>query len=117
LGDRHGIAYTMTSMGTLACEQGDYAAARTLHQEALAILRDLGDRWSIALSLEALAFDTANIAGPGRAARLWGAAERLREEISAPIPLSERSRYDERVVAARAAFVQLFGNDIALGRD
>jgi non-specific serine/threonine protein kinase len=41
------------------------------------------------------------------AARIWGAAEQLREEIG--LPLLDRSRYDRRVAAARAAL----GDDAA----
>ena len=42
-----------------------------------------------------------------RAACCWG-AERLREEIGAPLPPRERPSYDNQVTAARAA-----GNDDA----
>jgi hypothetical protein len=37
------------------------------------------------------------------AARVWGAAERLRGEIGAPLHDHERSRYEREVAAARAA--------------
>jgi hypothetical protein len=37
------------------------------------------------------------------AARIWGAAERLGEGIGSPLPQNDRPRYDQRVVAARAA--------------
>jgi hypothetical protein len=46
------------------------------------------------------------------AARLWGAAARLREDIGAPLPPNERPRYDRRVAAARAAL----GDDTAFAR-
>jgi hypothetical protein len=38
-----------------------------------------------------------------RAARLWGAMERLREEIGAPLAASERTGHDRRISDARAA--------------
>ena len=38
-----------------------------------------------------------------RAARIWGATERLRAEIGKPLTPSERPRYDRWVAAARIA--------------
>jgi hypothetical protein len=38
-----------------------------------------------------------------RAARLWGAAERLRAEIGVPLSPRLRPNYDRRVAAARSA--------------
>ena len=46
---------------------------------------------------------------PDLAARLWGYAEQLREEIGSPLPSNERPRYERQVSAARAAM----GNDAA----
>ena len=34
--------------------------------------------------------------------RLWGAVERLREEIGAPLPANERCEYEQQVTTARA---------------
>ena len=44
-----------------------------------------------------------------RAARLWGGAEKLREDIGAPLTLQERPRHDRQVAAARTAI----GDDAA----
>src|SRR6202047_3976940 len=41
----------MNYQGDVARDQGDSAAARTLYEEALAIFRELGDRWGIAGTL------------------------------------------------------------------
>ena len=37
------------------------------------------------------------------AARLWGCAQRLREEIGSPMSTPERTRHDRLVTAARSA--------------
>jgi predicted ATPase/DNA-binding winged helix-turn-helix (wHTH) protein len=103
LGDRMGIAISLNNLGLVARGQGEYAGAHELHGEALAIRCELGDRRGIAASLEGLANVAFALAKPYRAARCWGAAERLREEIGAPLPLSERARYDNQVAAGRAA--------------
>ena len=55
------------------------------------------------MSLEGLAYVALAQARPVQAARLWGGAERLREEIGCPLPPSERPRYDSHLAATRAA--------------
>src|SRR5262249_33704772 len=96
-------ASNLGNLGLVAVEQGDYAAARALQQESLQIRREVVDREGIARSLEGLAAAEAPRGQKIPAARLWGAAERLREEIGAPLPPNERPRYEQQVAAARAA--------------
>jgi tetratricopeptide (TPR) repeat protein len=103
LGARQSIAMTLSNLGVVAFEQGDYAAARTLQEESLAIRRELGERWGIARSLEELAHVALALALPGRAARIWGAAERLREETGSPLSPRERTHSDPQVASARSA--------------
>src|SRR5579871_6424352 len=47
LGDKNGIADSLSNLGEMAKEQGDYAAARALYEESLAIRRELGDKYGI----------------------------------------------------------------------
>jgi non-specific serine/threonine protein kinase len=47
-------AYVLNAAGVLSYDQGDYSAATTLHEESLAIRRELGDRSGIAGSLNNL---------------------------------------------------------------
>jgi predicted ATPase/DNA-binding SARP family transcriptional activator/uncharacterized protein HemY len=47
-------AKVLNGLGTLTYSQGDYAAARTWHEESLSIRRELGDRQGIAASLNNL---------------------------------------------------------------
>jgi len=103
LGNRQAMASPLSNLGLVAYHQGDYVGACALYQESLVIFWDLRDRWGIALSLEGLAYIALARGGPVQAARLWGAAKRLREEIGCPLPPSERSRYDAQVAATRAA--------------
>jgi hypothetical protein len=90
----------------VAREQGDYALATTLHEESLAMRRELGDTRGIAYCLEGLA-SAARAAGRTRetlerAAHFFGAAA-LRMAIGAPLALSERAAYDRTVATARTA--------------
>ena len=56
----------------------------------------------MAASIEGLAGLAAAQGQAGRAARLFGAAEALRESVSNRIPPSERAEYDHNIAAARA---------------
>jgi len=51
LGDKQGSAYSLHYMGSLARARGDYAVARAMDEESLAIRRGLGNPWGIAESL------------------------------------------------------------------
>ena len=103
LGELGGISNVLTNLGAVACEQGDYPAGRKLFEEGLVIRRELGDRLGIATSLDGFAVVIAALGKSLRAARLWGAAERLRQEVGSPMMPSEWHRRDRRVAAARVA--------------
>ena len=47
-------AKALNGAGALAYSQGDYASARSLHEESLSIRRELGDRQGVASSLNSL---------------------------------------------------------------
>ena len=68
--------------------QGGWRAASSLYEESLAIRRQLGNRQSIAECLEGLAAVYSGQEQPERAARLFGAAEAIRDAmISSPLPV------------------------------
>jgi non-specific serine/threonine protein kinase len=102
LGDRPGIATSLCDLGRVAREQKDLLGARRLLNESLTIRWELGDRPGIADSLEGLACVASAAGGPGRAARIWGMAERLRDEIGSALPPRERPRHALWVATARA---------------
>ena len=47
-GDRRGMALAYDHLGLVAHEQGEYAEAQRLQQEALALYKDIGFRWGTA---------------------------------------------------------------------
>ncbi len=102
IGHRQGTAQSLTLLGRVAASQGDYAAAHTLFEESFEVTKKLGDKLYLASNLEGLAVVAVAQGEPLRAARLWGAAEALREVIGAPIPPVERVDYDHSVATARA---------------
>ena len=64
---------------------------------------ELADRNGIAQGLECLAKVAVGTDVPGRAARLWGTAERVREEIGQPMLMNHQPSYNRAVAAARTA--------------
>jgi predicted ATPase/class 3 adenylate cyclase len=103
IGDLWGTAISLSNLGSVAYDSADYAAARALQEESLVIRRELGDRRGIAESLEGMAGVMSACTRPGEASRIWGATERLREEIGAPLSPTERADHDLQVSAARVA--------------
>ncbi len=100
VGDRRYIAISLDSQGRLARAQGDGAQAASLFKQSLTLRKKMGDKQGLAEALEALA--SVATGRPEKAARLFGAAESLREAISAPIPPVERADFDHAFAAVRA---------------
>jgi tetratricopeptide (TPR) repeat protein len=69
----------LDNLGWAALMRGDQQQSRSLHEESLELSRELGDKLIAAESLEGLACSAAR--GEERAARLFGAAETLREAV------------------------------------
>jgi ATP/maltotriose-dependent transcriptional regulator MalT len=83
---------------------GDAASARHLYQESLTLLFECKVyKEDIAASLEGLAALEEGQGKPGQAARLWGAAETLREAIGAPMHPVSRASYEHALAHARTA--------------
>ncbi len=108
LGNRQGIGYTSTTFGWYSLSQGDYVAARAHYEKGLAIMIELDDKWFVAVSLEGLAIAAveqssteASLAGALWAARLWGAAQALREAIGVPLRSFERAINEWGIAAIR----------------
>jgi len=100
---RNGMADSLYNLGNVTYEQGDYQAAHKVFAEGLTIRRERDDRRGMVSSLAGLAAVIAALGSSLHAARIWGAAERLHEEIGTPLPTNERPRYDRRVAGVRAA--------------
>lgn len=116
-GYREGVAWSLNQLGVAAHRWGDPELAGKLLRESLKVHRDLGDRWRVASVLEGLAETACSLGRFERAARLFGAAEALREGISAPVPPCERSDHDRGLSAARAGLGEAdFAKALAWGQ-
>lgn len=102
LGDREGIASVLQSQAYLEYRRESYGAARALYAACLAIRRELGDKGNAARCLEGLAVVAAAAGESDRAARLFGAAEALREAIALPLRPIDRVDYDRGLAVLRA---------------
>jgi tetratricopeptide (TPR) repeat protein len=99
-GPSHGAGY-LVSLGDVAVEQGDRAAARRWYEEALALYDDLDEQERIPRILESLAILAALADDSTRALRLAGAASALRESLGvAPTP-AQQARIDGALGAVR----------------
>jgi DNA-binding CsgD family transcriptional regulator len=82
--------------------QGDTDAARLQYQESLTLLFEFNtSKENVAASLEGRAILEAAQGAPSLAARLWGAAEVLREAIGAHIYPVYRASYEQARAQAR----------------
>ena len=104
LEDARGISRCLISFGMVSLMGRHYDQTESVARKGLESVRELGDRpgTSFALLVEAALAGVRN--EPARAAKLWGAAEALREAIGLSMGHQDRVDYDYagRVAAARA---------------
>lgn len=115
-GDRTGISFLLVSRGELAAEQGDHVDAARHLGESLRIYREAGNVYSVAVCMHRLALLEEARGGFEAAARLFGAAERLRESIHSPLQPTEQALYEAAVARARATLGETFDAAWAGGR-
>jgi predicted ATPase/DNA-binding CsgD family transcriptional regulator len=95
--------YPDLSLARLSVLQGDVALARRQYRETLTQLIKFNIyQHYIAAGLEDLAALESVQGMPEQAARLWGAAEALREAIGAPMHPVDYIRYEQALTLARA---------------
>jgi predicted ATPase/DNA-binding SARP family transcriptional activator len=88
-------SYALIDLGLAALGQGDQERATRVLKEAVALTSQSGGRQNVPTSLAAMAMLAASQERARRTARLWGAAQSLREAITRPV------RHDERLVYGR----------------
>ncbi|HSH80075.1 MAG TPA: tetratricopeptide repeat protein, partial [Herpetosiphonaceae bacterium] len=104
------LVSTLETLGLMLIERAEHARARTLLTEALHLAQQYGDKSVLMWGLEGLACLAAPegtirgepVAGAQRAARIFGAAEALRETQGELLSPDERSVYERHVAFARA---------------
>jgi non-specific serine/threonine protein kinase len=105
-------------LGGIAREQGDGARARARLTEALDIIRHIGAKWETTVCLEEMGKVAAAENQPERAARLWGAAEKLRGGIHSSLTPVVRAALEKAIASARMAMgEEAFAAAWATGRE
>ncbi len=114
---RYGTTVSLYAFAQVVGASGDDARSQSLYEEGLAVARKEGNSETVAFGLEGLARVVAVQGEVSWAARLWGAAETLRETSGAPIAPRERPAYESSVTAARTQLgEQRFATAWAEGR-
>lgn len=101
-----GMAYAFMNLGITAILRKQPAAAAPHLTRALFIFNELGEKLGLTYTLEALAQQAAWQEQLQRAAYLWGAAEKLREILQAPLPPVDQPVNQVALDAAHARYNQ-----------
>ena len=116
-GDKHRINMIQSELAHIEREQGQYRQAISMYRETILEWQRLGHRAAIAHQLECFAFIAKAQEQPERAAKLFGAAEALREKINIAMMPQERIEYEREVTDLRAGMDEsVFNSAWAQGR-
>ena len=102
-GDEMAQASLYLTQSTLAAARGDYEAASRRAVESVRIFQAYGTTAEVAGGLHQLALVSEAEGRPERAARLFGAADALRETTGTPLSPSEAVVYEQAVERASAS--------------
>jgi len=105
-GNKGHLQYALYNLGWAALMRGDQLQAEVLHRESLALGRQLGDKLVAAEALERLACSASARGEAERVARLFGAAEALREEVGYRQEPREHALWEPYLAAARPRLVE-----------
>ncbi len=101
MGNKRMVYSSRSELAHILREHGLLDEAYEIYKEALPGWKDLGHRAAIAHELECIAYILIRREEPDRAARLFGAAENLREIIDTEMTSIERKEYEKEVAALR----------------
>ena len=107
IGDSSNIAISLMNSALAALTQGDHGRVQALGEESLKLLQKTRDTQHIADCLGIMASAAGARGSAKRAARLWGAAEALREEIGVPLQPEDRMVLDPYLATARSSLGEI----------
>ena len=110
------ISWAQHALGLIALRAADHRTAAVALRQALESSRTLGDRWSTARYLEALAAVAAAVDAHERSALLIGAADGMRAVIGAPISPLETPAHDQVLAVLRTSLGPRIGELLDRGR-
>jgi len=101
VGDSSNIAIGLMYSALAALIRGDHERVKALSEESMKLLQKAEDKQHIADCLEIMAGGAGAQGRAQRAARLWGVAEALREDIGVPLQPEDRKLLDPYLATAR----------------
>jgi non-specific serine/threonine protein kinase len=106
-GDKYGIAYALSRFARdVTLRQGHYDQAAASFAESLIVCREVGHSWISEESVDGLGRVASATGRYERAARLFGAAEVLRETVGWHLTPPDQADHDKYVASARAALAE-----------
>ncbi|MGA2461184.1 MAG: tetratricopeptide repeat protein [Candidatus Bathyarchaeia archaeon] len=103
-GNKRLVPFPLLGLGRLAVRRGEYASAFSILTETMAMLQEMGMKEEIAECLEEFAGLASKQGQAERAARIFGAAEALREKVNANLAPAERTENERTYITpARSA--------------
>lgn len=112
------LEFALDNLGWATLLGGDHGRAEALHKESLVLCRELGDKYIASESLEGLACSAGAGGETERAAKLFGAAEALREMVGYQQVPRERALREPYLTAARASTEEMAWEEAwELGRE
>jgi predicted ATPase/tetratricopeptide (TPR) repeat protein len=101
LGDRWGIAASLHNLGNVRVRQGQFNAARNLYLDSIEMLGEMGEKY--------LGDGLDNMAGLAvaqqfyeRAAQLYAASDKIRQQTQSPRETSEQTTYTNKIAQIRS---------------
>src|SRR5206468_3648775 len=101
-GHKNSLAHVLANMGSRAVSEGNFQAARECYGELLPLLQLQNYHHVIISCLDGTAILSYKLGRPLEAARLWGAAEQMREVNKHPISVLYIKRHEQNRDAALA---------------
>jgi predicted ATPase len=105
LGALSEIGNALQQIARAECDEEHHDLALKHFAEAMTLVHGVGDRPGVIDSLEGLAGVAAATASPRRAARLWGAADALRQQMGNARSVPESIAYERQVKPVRATLM------------
>ena len=102
IGDKEKLSIALENLGVTLLRMGEHEQAVARHREAMQLSREMDDLQGMASSLACIAAAVAQRGEPLRAARLWGAAQVMWIESSAPMLPAQKQRFMPEIEQAQA---------------
>lgn len=100
-GDRQSVAMILNNLGETALSQSNLEEAGAYFKDGMLALRDIGNKAAVGGCLDGLAQIAAAQGKPGRAARLFGAADGITKSTGEAVPVANRAEYAQIVAGVR----------------